>query len=85
MVLGKSTFFKQSEALMHFSNEASKEKFLLVDLERADYKLYGPDVATTETLIEAQSAEECFILAILEKQRLIFFLQQTNAMYFVLS
>ena len=40
MVLGKSTFFKQAEALVHFSYEASKEKFLLVDLERADYKLY---------------------------------------------
>ena len=41
------------------------------------------DIATIKTLIEAPSAEEFFILAILEKQRLIFFLQHTNSTYFV--
>ena len=43
------------------------------------------DIAAIKTLIEAPSAEEFFILTILEKQRLMFFLQHTNAMYFVLS
>ena len=36
---------------MHFSNEASNEKFLLVDLQGADYKLYDREIATIETLI----------------------------------
>ena len=45
---------------MHFSYEASNEKFLLVDLEGEDYKLYDPDIAALETLIEAPSAEELF-------------------------
>ena len=52
--------FVQAEDLMHFSYEASNEKFLLVDLEGEDYKLYDPDIAALETLIEAPSAEELF-------------------------
>ena len=40
----------------------SNKKFLLVDLEGADYKLYDPDIATIETLIEALSAEELFYI-----------------------
>ena len=59
-VLGKSSLFEQVEALVHFSYEASSEKFLLVDLQGADYKLYHPEIATIETLIEAPSVEELF-------------------------
>ena len=47
---------------MQFSYETSNKKFLLVDLEGADYKLYDPDIATIETLIEALSAEELFYI-----------------------
>ena len=47
---------------MHFSYEVSNEKFLLVGLEKADYKLHDPDIATTETLIEAPSVEEFFYI-----------------------
>ena len=57
-VLGKSSLFEQAEALVHLSYEASNEKFLLADLEGADYKLYDPEITTIETLIEAPSAEE---------------------------
>ena len=57
-VLGKSSLFEQAEALVHFSYKASNEKFLLADLEGADYKLYDPEITTIETLIEAPSAEE---------------------------
>ena len=57
-MLGKSSLFEQAEALVHFSYEASNEKFLLADLEGADYKLYDPEITTIETLIEAPSAEE---------------------------
>ena len=59
-VLGKSSLFEQAEALLHFSYEASNEKLLLVDLQGAEYKLYDPEIATTETLIEAPLAEEFF-------------------------
>ena len=45
---------------MHFSYEASNEKFLLVVLQGVDYKLYDPEIATIETLIEAPSAEGLF-------------------------
>ena len=45
---------------MYFSYEASNEKFLLVDLQVADYNLHDLEIATTETLIEAPSAEEFF-------------------------
>ena len=55
-----SSLFEQAEDLMHFSYEASNEKFLLVDLEGEDYKLYDPGIAVLETLIEAPSAEELF-------------------------
>ena len=55
-----SSLFEQAEDLMHFSYEASNEKFLLVDLEGEDYKLYDPDIAALETLIEAPLAEELF-------------------------
>ena len=48
------------EALVHFSTEASNEKFLLVGLQGADYKLYDTEIATIETLIEAPPAEEFF-------------------------
>ena len=51
--LGKTSLFEQAEALVHFSHEASNEKFLLVELQRADNNLYNPGIATTETLIEA--------------------------------
>ena len=43
--------FEQAEALVHFSNDASNEKFHLVDLQGADYKLYDPEIKTIETLI----------------------------------
>ena len=61
-VLVKSSLLEQAEALMHFSYEASYEKFLLVDLEGADYKSYDPNIATVETLTEAPSVEEFFYI-----------------------
>ena len=70
---------------MQFSYEKSNKKFLLVDLEGADYKLYDPDIATIETLIEALSAEEFFYIGNLRETVINIFLQHTNAMYFVLS
>ena len=66
-MLGKNFLFEQAETLVHFSYKASNEILLLVDLERADYKLYDPDIVTIETSVEAPSAKEFFILAILEK------------------
>ena len=45
---------------MYFSHEASNEKFLLFDLQVADYNLYDLEIATTETLIEAPLAVEFF-------------------------
>ena len=77
--------FEQAEDLMHFSYEASNEKFLSVDLEGEDYKLYDPDIAALEALIEARRRKRSFVLTILETQRLIILLQYTNAVYFVLS
>ena len=68
-VFGKSSLFDQADAFVHFSYEASNEKFLMVNLQVADYILYDPEIATTETLIETPQAEEFFGLAILEKQR----------------
>ena len=59
-LLGKGSLLEQAEALVHFSYEASNEKFMLVDLQGADYKLHDPEIATIETLIEAPSAEEFF-------------------------
>ena len=59
-LLGKSSLFEQAEALVHFAYEASNEKFLIFDLKRADYKLYDPEIATTDTLIVALSIEEFF-------------------------
>ena len=53
--------FEQAEALVHFSNDASNEKFHLVDLQGADYKLYDPEIETIETLIVS------FVLEILEE------------------
>ena len=38
-VLGKSSLFEQAEALVYVSYEASNKKFLLVDLQGADYNL----------------------------------------------
>ena len=69
---------------MQFSYETSNKKFLLVDLEGADYKLYDPDIATIETLIEALSAEELFYIGNLRETVINIFLQHTNAIYFVL-
>ena len=47
---------------MQFSYKTSNKKFLLIDLEGANYKLYDPDIATIETLIKALSAEEFFYI-----------------------
>ena len=84
-ILGKSSLFEQAEALVYFSCEASNEKFLLVDLQGADYKLCDPEIATMETLIEAPSAEEFFCTGDLRETSINNFLRHTNAMYFVLS
>ena len=70
---------------MHFSYEASNEKFLLVDVEGLDYNLYDPDLATIETLIEAPSAEEFFYIGNLRGTTINNFLQHTKVSYFVLS
>ena len=59
-MLVKSSLFEQAETFVHFSYESSSEKLLLVDLQGEDYNSYNPDIATTETLIEAPSAEEFF-------------------------
>ena len=75
-VLGKSSLFKQAEALVHFSYKASNEKFLLVDLQMADHKLYHPGIATIETLIEAPSAEEFFCTGNLRETAINNFLTQ---------
>ena len=76
-VLGKSSIFEQAEASVHFSYKASSKAFLLVDLQEANYKLSNPLIATIGTLNEAPSVEKffCTVLAILEKQSLINFLQ----------
>ena len=75
-VLGKSSLFKQGEALVHFSYEESNEKFLLVDLQVADYKLYHPEIATIETLTEAPLSEELFCTGNLREKTInIFFTQ----------
>ena len=83
-MLGKSSIFEQAEGLLYFSY-ASNEKCLLVVLQGLDYILYDPKIATIEILIEALRQKNSFILAILEKKRLIIFLQHTNAIYFLLS
>ena len=57
-MLDKSSLSKEAEDLVHFSYEASNKKFLLIDLEVANYKLHDSDIATRETLIEAPSVEE---------------------------
>ena len=75
-VLGKSSLFKQAEALVHFSYKASNEKFLLVDLQMADHKLYHPGIASIETLIEAPSAEEFFCTGNLRETAINNFLTQ---------
>ena len=76
-VFGKSSIFEQAEASVHFSYKASSKAFLLVDLQEANYKLSDPLIATIGTLNEAPSVEKffCTVLAILEKQSLINFLQ----------
>ena len=58
---------------MHFSYEASNEKFLLVDLQMADHKLYHPEIATIETLIEAPSTEEFFCTGNLREAAINYF------------
>ena len=57
-MLGKSSLLEQAEALVHFSYEASNEKFLLVDLQVVNCKLYYPEITTMKILVEAQLAEE---------------------------
>ena len=84
-LLRKSSLFEQEEVLVHFSYEASNEKFLLVDVEGLDYNLYDPDLATIETLIEAPSAEEFFYISNLRGTTINNFLQHTKVSYFVLS
>ena len=59
-MFGKSSLLEQLEALVHVSYDANNEKFLSIDLQVADYKLNHPEIATTETLIEAPSVEEFF-------------------------
>ena len=56
-MLGKSSLLEQAEALVHFSYEASNEKFLLVDLQVVNCKLYYPEITTMER-VKAQLAEE---------------------------
>ena len=84
-LLRRSSLFEQEEVLVHFSYEASNEKFLLVDVEGLDYNLYDPDLATIETLIEAPSAEEFFYISNLRGTTINNFLQHTKVSYFVLS
>ena len=59
-MLGKSSMFVQAEDLLHFSYDASNEKFLLVVLQGVDYILHNPEIAAIEILIEARPAEELF-------------------------
>ena len=59
-MFGKSSLLEQLDALVHVSYDANNEKFLSIDLQVADYKLNHPEIATTETLIEAPSVEEFF-------------------------
>ena len=84
-LLRRSSLFEQEEVLVHFSYEASNEKFLLVDVKGVDYNLYDPGVATIETLIEAPSAEEFFYISNLRGTTINNFLQHTKVSYFVLS
>ena len=84
-LLRKSSLFEQEEVLVHFSYEASNEKFLLVDVKGVDYNLYDPGVATIETLTEAPSAEEFFYISDLRGTTINNFLQHTKVSYFVLS
>ena len=84
-VLGRSSLFVQAEALEHFSYEASNDKFLLlVDLQVSNYKLYHPEIATTETLIEAPSVEEFFCTGNLRETAINNFFTQMQ-LFFVLS
>ena len=46
--------FEQAEDLLHFSYDASNEKFLLVVLQGVDYILHNPEIAAIEILIEAR-------------------------------
>ena len=46
------SLFEQAEDLVHFYYEASNARFLLVDLEGADYKLYDPDIPAITPSVE---------------------------------
>ena len=72
---------------MHFSYQPSNEKFLLVDLQEADYKLYDPEIATIETLIEAAWAEEFFCVGNLRETAInnFFTAHKCNAFYLELK
>ena len=72
---------------MNFSYEANNEKFLLVDLQGEDYKLYHAKITTIETLIEAPSAEEFFCTGSLRETAInIFFTtHKCSVFYFELN
>lgn len=71
--------------MVHFSYEASNEKFTLVGLQGMGYKLYNPEFATIQTLFEILSVEKFFSTGNVRETAINNFLQYTNAMYFALS
>ena len=42
------TLYEKSQTLVHYSYFMSAGKFMLVDLQRAAYNLYDPEIATLE-------------------------------------
>ena len=84
-VLGKSSIFKQAETWVHFFYKASNEKFLLNDLQGAHYKLYNPEIATIETLIETPSAEEFFCTGNLRETAINIFFAENKCNVFCLD
>ena len=77
-MLGKSSLLERADALVHFSYEASNEKFLLVDLQVVNCKWYYPEITTMETLVEAQLAEEFIYTGNLTDATTDIFLQKCN-------
>ena len=69
---------------MHFSFEESNEKFLLVYLQGVDYKLYNPEIAIIETLIETPLVEEFFCTGNLRETAINIFFYSTQTQ-FILS
>ena len=69
---------------MHFSFEESNKKFLLVYLQGVDYKLYNPEIAIIETLIETPLVEEFFCAGSLRETAINIFFYSTQ-MQFILS